>query len=163
MNPRIQVIHKTGNGGVKGLKERLEQLCKTEVYVGITQSHSSRPGKVTNAELMYIHTNGSPLRGIPARPVIQPAVQADGNKQAIAGELKEAAKQTLRGNPDEAMDALHRAGVAGTSAAKVWFDDPRNNWAPNRPSTIRRKKSQRPLIDTGTLRREIRHIIGERQ
>lgn len=32
-------------------------------------------------------------------------------------------------------------------------------WAPNAPSTVKKKKSNRPLIDTGRLRASIRYII----
>jgi len=118
-------------------------------------------GELNNAELLYIHTNGSPARGIPARPVLQPAVQAEGNRQAIAAELAAAARASLGGDKPGKFRSLKRAGLAGQNAARNWFTDPRNNWAPNAPSTIRRKKSDKPLIDTGALRASITYVVSE--
>lgn len=37
------------------------------------------------------------------------------------------------------------------------------NWEPNAPSTIRKKKSSRPLIDLGRLRNTIRYVVKRRQ
>ena len=54
-----------------------------------------------------------------------------------------------------------RAALAGQNAARRWFTDSRNNWAPNKPATIRRKGSDKPLIDTGVLRAAIVGITRE--
>lgn len=35
----------------------------------------------------------------------------------------------------------------------------RGNWAANAPSTIKRKKSSKPLIDTGKMRQSVRGIV----
>lgn len=35
-------------------------------------------------------------------------------------------------------------------------------WKPNAPATIRRKRSSRPLIDAGRLRRSIRYVVRRR-
>ena len=114
-------------------------------------------GKINNAQLMYIHTNGSPARGIPARPVIEPALAA--NKELIGEALNAAADALLAGNAKEAEKAFKSAGQLGANAAKRWFRDPRNGWAENLPSTIKAKGSDRPLIDTGELRRSITYVV----
>lgn len=147
------------------LHARLEMLAKSDVLVGIPQAKNSRRGhgagnRIGNAELLYIHTNGSPIRGIPARPVIEPAIQASGNKEPIQLELKLAAIAIMsHGDPAEAFQHLSKAGMIGVNAARQWFFDPRNNWAPNAPSTIRRKGSSQPLIDTGSLRAAITYVV----
>jgi phage gpG-like protein len=48
---------------------------------------------------------------------------------------------------------LTKAGALAVSAAKARFLD--NDWPPNAPSTIRRKGSSRPGIDTGRGRQSI--------
>jgi hypothetical protein len=116
---------------------------------------------VTNAELLFIHTKGSPLKRIPARPVLEPAVKADGNREPIARELAASAKASLAGDKQEAVRRMERAALVGQNAARRWFTDPRNGWAPNAPSTIRRKGSDRPLIDTGALRAAIVGVVRE--
>jgi len=160
MTPNISLSK--GGPGIKRFQSALAKIAKSEVLVGIPQSRNSRKGeKIGNAALMYILANGSPGHKIPARPVIEPAIAADGNRQAIASDLQDAVKGMLNDNPTQATTALRRAGMAGSNAAKAWFTDPRNNWPPNRPSTIRRKKSDRPLIDTGDLRRSITYVVRE--
>ena len=99
--------------GSAAILKRITGLGKLAAYVGVPADEAGRTGALTklagnatgkrakklrdlvlkgagavnNAELLFIHTKGSPLRKIPARPVLQPAVEADGNKQAIAAEL----------------------------------------------------------------------------
>lgn len=146
------------------MRAGLDAVRRTDVLVGIPQARNPRRGiKIGNAALMYIHTHGSPIRHIPARPVIEPAIAADGNRQVISKELKDSAKANLEGEPVKAISFLRRAGQAGSNASKAWFVDPRNHWAPNRPSTIRRKGSARPLIDTGALRSSITYVVREHQ
>jgi hypothetical protein len=161
MGPTV-TLTKTGGNGAQKIQERLKDLDRVDVLVGIPAKTTLRTKEpINNASLMFIHTHGSPIRGIPARPVIEPAIEADGNKQAISTELAAAAKAALDDNKTLAMQHLNRAGIAGENASKSWFTDARNNWAPNAPSTIASKKSDRPLIDTGALRRSLTHVIRE--
>ncbi len=139
----------------------LEMADKTKGGKKKTKLAKAAAQDVTNAELLFIHTKGSPVNNIPARPVIEPAVAADGNKQAIAHELQASVKATLDGNKPEAERRMMRTALAGQNAARKWFTDPRNNWAPNAPRTIKRKGSDRPLIDTGALRASIIGLVRE--
>lgn len=116
---------------------------------------------LNNAELLYLFSKGSLPQHIPARPVIEPAIVAKGNKEAIAYELSEASRATLSGDSNEARRRLKRAGVAGSNAAKKWFTDPRNGWAPNAPKTIALKGSDKPGIDTGAMRQAITSVTKE--
>jgi hypothetical protein len=166
MGPNITVA-RTSNS--KQLQERLKTIGKRAAYVGIPSGSSSdrsahllsmarnlatrktkNPSKrsavlnsavqdVTNAELLFIFSKGSPIRNQPARPVIEPAIEADGNKQPISRELAGAVKASLDGNPSGVTQGLKRAGMAGQNAARGWFTDSRNGWAQNAPSTIRKK------------------------
>lgn len=101
------------------------------------------------------------MRHIPARPVLEPAVEADGNRQAIASELSASVKANLAGNGQRALNKMKRAALAGQNAARNFFTDPRNHWVPNAPSTIKAKGSDRPLIDTGALRAAIVGVVKE--
>jgi hypothetical protein len=152
----------TRKSGAAAFGARLEKLKKAAVYVGIPQANDLRTvGEVTNAQLLYIHTNGSALRSIPARPVIQPAIAVPENKERITAELKQAAHSTLEGDEQAAHEHLVKAGTLGANAAKRWFTDPSNGWAPNAPSTIAEKGSNKPLIDTGELRRDITYVVKD--
>ena len=114
---------------------------------------------ISNAELLFIFTNGSPLRGQPPRVVIEAAIEADPTKDLIAKELAAASVAALNGDEAGMIEHLDRAGQIGESASKAWFTDSRNGWLPNMPSTISAKGSETPGIDTGQMRRAITHII----
>lgn len=174
IGPRI-TVQKTDNR--KALDANIKQASRQAVYVGIPDSSSrvksdvlrqiSGRGRarkatgaakqVSNAELLWIQSKGSPLKGIPARPVLEPAIEA--NKQQIAAELAGALRSTLAGNQGEAERYLNRAGMAGRNAARRWFFDPRNGWKKNAASTIARKGSSQPLIDTGAMRNAITYVV----
>ena len=108
---------------------------------------------------LYLHSHGSMAFQIPPRPVIEPAIEA--NKEPICLELKKAAISTLDHKKPDAITHLKLAGMTGQNAARAWFTDPRNHWAPNAPSTIARKGSDKPLIDTGDFRKSITYVLSE--
>lgn len=167
------------------LKKRLDTLAAKAVYVGIPASSTrTRQEKllkmagristktkagvkkkgileraaakaVTNAELLFIFSKGSPLRNQPPRPVLEPAIEAEGNREPIAAELAAGMKATLAGKPGEATRRLQRAGVAGANAARSWFTDSRNGWPQNAVSTIRKKLGKL----TGKRRRKALSIL----
>ena len=72
-------------------------------------------------------------------PIIEPAIEAEDNKEAIAKKLGEAAKDALDGQEGDAKTALKQAGQIGQDAARGWFEDPRNGWAQNSELTALRK------------------------
>ncbi len=111
------------------------------------------------AHAMYIHANGSPLWHTPPRPIIEPAIQATGNKEPIANELTQAAMAALQGDKENTVKHLKRAGMTAQNAARAWFTDSRNGWPANAPSTIDRKGSDRPNIDKGELRKAITFVV----
>ena len=145
------------------LRASLTALSKKQVLVGIPEDKANRmTPDVTNAGLLYIHTHGSPLQHIPARPVIEPALTAPDNKALITGKLADAARAIMANKPDQARAALLRAGMLGRNAAIRWFTDPRNGWAPNSPATVAEKGSARPLIDTAQMRRSISYLVEDK-
>jgi hypothetical protein len=116
---------------------------------------------VTNAELLFLFSKGSPLRSQPPRPVLEPAIAADGNRQPIAREIAASCKASMEGDRASATKNMQRAALAGQNAARKWFTDSRNGWAPNAPSTIAAKGSDRPGIDTGAMRAAIVGVVSE--
>lgn len=189
MNPTI-TLTEDGDGELF-VKEAMGTLQNAKVYVGIPQAETTREDQnheVTNAGLLFIHTNGSPLRHIPARPVIEPSIEA--NHESIEQGLHATASFVLDGNIAEANTMLKKVGTLGANGAKKWFTDPRNGWRQNSPETIRRKLAKltgkrlrkaldvlnsvnepmplvgnsaldeinTPLIDTGQMRRSITHV-----
>lgn len=173
------------------VKKMLDDLAKTQVLVGVPEgSDNDRPEDITNAELlyvhthgvrqkemreemnpkvesgeltyskafqMYLHTHGSPLWHSPPRPVIEPALEK--KKEVVAKQLRKVAETALDGQDPEAE--LQKAGMLGQNIARAWFTDPANGWAPNSPVTEESKGSDKPLIDTGELRKSITYVVDK--
>lgn len=145
--------------GLADLSKATNYLKNHQAMVGIPEGGGSHKG-INNAQLLFIHTNGSPKRSIPARPVIEPAIEQSDVQQQIASMLGEAITATLDGNTGGVESSLDKAGQYGENAVKAYFTGA-NGWAPNKPATIKRKGSSRPLIDTGALRQAITHVVKE--
>ena len=133
------------------------------VRVGIigdkaAQEHKNTDGKLTNAQIGFIHEFGvmTGKNKIPARSFLDmplrlhlqdyidksETLNGEAFEEALEnGELEEYATQVGIVAERVVQDAFRTSGFG--------------NWAPNRPSTILRKGSSKPLIDTGELRRSI--------
>lgn len=145
---------------LKKVEAAVKELKRHEVLVGIPQEKSSREGskgKATNAELLFIHTNGSPIRNIPARPVLQPAIEDD--KERVGEMLGKAIDAAASGDKERIVPELEKAGMYASGKCKAWFTNPSNGWKPNSPKTVKKKKSSRPLIDTGEMRKSITYVV----
>lgn len=171
-------------------KRYLGQLAQTDVLVGIPAAQNVRRGPTTQAKLLAklekgvprhesrdskaldesggspyseahqlaLHESGSPLWFIPPRPVLKPAVASI--KPKLARYFAQAVRDALEGR--DPMPTLESAGRAAQTAAFDWFVNPENNWPPNSPVTIYLKGSDRPMIDTGEMRRAIRYVVREK-
>jgi hypothetical protein len=154
---------KTQDNELKGILNALKKLENTQVLVGIPEESGARKDGdgVTNAELLYIHTHGSPINNIPPRPVIEPAIEDD--REIIGTLLGDAAKAAADGDDVRMMNALEKAGLRGQNTARLWFKNPKNNWSPNQQATIDKKGSDRPLVNTGEMRDSIIYVIREKK
>lgn len=163
---------KISGDGLKDIKEAITFLKSNRVLVGIPSASAGGRGEgMTNVDLAFIHSNGSPKHHIPARPFLEPAIAEA--TDSIAGRMKEAAIKAIDGDTGAAMNELHKAGMYGENAAKDYIGS--GNHAPNAPITIaggwmrnhvshkpfkvEGKGSSTPLIDTGSLRSSITHVI----
>lgn len=167
----VKIVEEARN--YRKLQEALKFIEKNNVYIGIQQKDSSREDDptVTNAELLFIHTNGSPVNNIPPRPVIEPAIEDDAER--LGNMMDKAFEFVKKGDREAALKQLKLVGMRGQNISRAWFTNPNNGWAPNSPSTrmskiLKYKKSHRgnasgyeprPLIDTGELRKSITYFV----
>jgi hypothetical protein len=107
---------------------------------------------------MYLQVHGSPLWQSPPRPIIEPAIEH--HKDEIASLLQEALIKALECK--DFLPALKKAGMKGQNVARGWFTNPLNQWPPNSPLTVAEKGSDKPLIDTGELRKSITYVIRDK-
>ena len=147
-------------------RKALELLLKREVLVGIPAANAARdpePGETTaatNALIGYVMEYGSPAQNIPARPFLHPGVI--NARDGIELHMKKAGQLALRGKQDEIGQELEKVGlIAAASVQKKITDGP---FQPLKPATLaarrrRGRTGERPLIDTGQLRRAITYIV----
>lgn len=119
----------------------------------------ARGASYSKAHQMYIQAHGSPLWHAPPRPIIEPAIEDPKNQAFIIEDLKAAARAALDGNKNQTEAELNKAGLDAQNAVRDWFTNEKNNWPVNAPATIEQKGSDRPLIDTGELRKSISYVI----
>lgn len=91
---------------------------------------------------------------IPARPFLRTGI--DNNQHKIENVMRQEIIRILSGNQN-AEAALQRIGLHIEGLIKKNFVE--GDFKPNAKSTIRKKKSSRPLIDTGHLRQSIRYVV----
>lgn len=181
-------VTETGEGDLKRILEALKKLSEDELLVGVSAdtAGSGRGEDINNAELAFIHTNGvraagmkaetdkaveegtpyplalqayikehgSPAYRVPPRPFLEPGIEK--HLDLVESGMKAALQDVLNGGDGRAQ----RERLGATMAAKVqaYFQED-NGWPPNAPSTIKRKGSAQPLVDTGALRQSITYII----
>lgn len=103
------------------------------------------------AAIAAIHEFG--LGGMPQRSFLRSAF--DENKPMINKMGDHIVNSAIKGiSTETALDQLGNV-VQGMVQKKI-VDGP---FVPNSPATIKRKKSSKPLIDTGHLRQSIRYVI----
>ena len=171
--------------------ESLKELASKKLFVGVPDStkHDNKGDDITNAQLLYIHTHGirepsmrhemqhdldsgvpyskahemyihehgSPLWHSPPRPVLEPAI--DDSKEIISEQMRKSISVFLDGENGTAE--LEKVGMLAQNVCRAWFTNPKNGWPQNSEDTIKKKGSDKPLIDTGELRKSITYVIKE--
>lgn len=150
-------MSKKSDSFVNSLTKSLSMLSDYRFEIGVFTSKSKRKVLVgvTNAELMFIHENGSPLRNIPSRPVLELTLQY-ANSNLLSKTVSKCIDLILAGySEDDVKRELEKMAIRMENYARhiIYSKDPR--LAPNAPSTIARKGSDVPLLDTGQLARSI--------
>lgn len=160
MGPTLTVSE---NGDLSFIRAAIGELEEAKTYIGVPEEDTRRKQQfigsmertaVTNAGLLYIHTNGSQKHNIPPRPVIEPSIEA--NHEKIEEGLNQVASLTLDGKKQEAKKQLKAVGTFAANGAKDWFTDPRNGWPQNQPRTIERKISK---LRSKKKRRQIMNMV----
>lgn len=149
----------TDHGAAK-LRAQLEKLSKTRVKVGVLddapkRTAASKKGeKLTLLEVAAVHEFGAPDAGIPQRSFIRATV--DLRASEIAADQETIAAGVLAGKitPEQGAEMLG-ARVQGMIQTRI----AEGISPPLKPATIARKKSSKPLVDTGQLRSSITYRV----
>ena len=129
---------------------------RLEIGVFTGKSHRKVQVGITNAELMFIHENGSPLRTIPARPVLQMTLDY-ANKNLVEPTVDKCVKIILDNGPDETLveRELNKLAIKLENYARKIIYSNDGRLAPNAPSVAKAKGGNHPLFNTGQLARSI--------
>lgn len=138
----------------------LKMLNNYRIEIGVISSNAERDEKIsigiTNAELMQIHENGSPLKNIPARPVLDITIKW-AEKNLIPKTIDKIIDGVISNNwkIPEIEKELNKICVRMQNYAQEIIYDNNGILAPNSPAVAARKKGNHPLFDTGQLARSI--------
>lgn len=140
----------TNGRGVKALLDRFERLRQKAVYVGVPAEHNPPVAKFNMASLAAVLEFGSADGRIPPRPFLRQTLAE--NQQKYADLFADLFKQ------GKAPNAIYET-IALIAQGDVQQNIVNGGWVPNAPSTIKRKGSSKPLIDTGRLRQSVRGVV----
>lgn len=133
-------------------------LAEYQIQVGVFSSKTKRKETynvgLTNAELMFIHENGSPLHHLPERPVLDMTIKY--GQSLLPSTIQKAIDAYSVSGENGAKKELNKLCLRMENYARdiIYSNDGR--LAPNAPSVAeRKKKGNHPLFDTGQLARSI--------
>lgn len=141
----------------EGLRKYLASIPEYQIQIGVFSTKTKRKTTynigITNAELMFIHENGSPLHHLPARPVLKMTIEY-GNT-LIKNVMQKALKAYVEVGEQGLEKELNKMCVRMENYAREIIYSNDGRLAPNAPSVAARKKGNHPLFDTGQLARSI--------
>ena len=148
------VVTRTDAGALARIVENVRSMGLNKLEVGLPSGGRHSGTELSMHELGMVHEYGSPTRGIPARPFIQPSIKdnTDKYKQLMR---QQATKLIFR--QTSLNNALSLVGeVAKADIQKYMLSA---SFTPLSAATIERKGSSKPLIDTGQMRNAITYEV----
>lgn len=142
--------------------KNLEQIFtntmpKYILEVGVMTDKSTRKVKlgITNAEILYINENGSPLQHIPARPVLDMTIRWANTSGILDKTINNALQLFISNNMTAVDNEMKKLTLKIQNYARQLIYSNDGRLAPNSPSVAKRKGGNHPLFDTGQLARSI--------
>lgn len=152
-------------------KKCLEWLRGHKVDVGLTSKASDR-----SKFLLGIHTRGSPIKRVPPRPVVEPALAQEDLRGEMGEMMLSSCEAAFAGNLSGTQGGLENAGQRGADGIREYIDAGIS--PPNRPVTLKGgwifdraakqfilvsgKKGNTPMKDTGALYEDFDYEVTER-
>jgi hypothetical protein len=145
------------DNGYRELLRSLDKFGSYEITVGVHSEEGSATEEGGTTLIEVAERNEFGL-GVPARPFLGP--WADERRDDAVRQMRDASAEALkaRKSPAARLDQLAQK-FAGEVQARIAGGVP----PPNAPTTVERKGSSTPLVDTGTLRGSIRGKVGPGQ
>lgn len=132
----------------------MEKLRSKRVFIGFQAGKVIDDCGVDMAQIAMFNELGTSIA--PARPFLRQTV--DENLDDIKAFGGEKIQDIAEGGTVEGV--LKQLGVYGKGLVQEQIKN--GTFEPNAPSTIRRKKSDKPLIDTGKMRQSVNFVIKKK-
>ena len=142
----------------KQFERMLKELTSKEVHVGFQRGDAKDENGVDMCDIAMWNELGT-VRS-PARPFMRQS--ADNHLDEINRKFQSLQAAILTGRSAEQI--LKELGLFQKDLMQAEITG--GDFVPNAPSTIRRKGSSKPLIDTGRMRQSVNYVIkpkGERE
>lgn len=148
-----KVTDRITSDGVK-FQKMLKELAEKEVRVGFQQGKAADENGTDICDIAAWNELGTVH--IPARPFLRQSV--DDNLSKINNFLQEKKKDLVSGISAEQV--LKEIGIFQKDLIQEKITD--GDFAPNAESTVKKKGSSKPLIDTGRMRQSVNYEIKKK-
>ena len=160
MKSGVKLTVSVNKAKITSITARLKAAGNLAIAVGVlgekaaARTTSLESTRLTNVELGLIHEYGSPKAGIPERSFLRSTFNEQREKVTLAAAK---AAQKVYADAGGFEQRLVQIGLylAAAVKKKIVSKIP----PPNAPSTIARKGSSTPLVDTGQLLDSITHAV----
>ena len=143
--------------GWKKILRNMRKIDAKAVKIGIQDGDKTFDGKESLAYVASLHEFGSPGGKIPERSFIRTAI--DKNERKINNLSDRLALKILDGSVT-VRGALDLIGLSVTGMIQEQITD--GDYVPLSPATIKKKGSDKPLIDTGHMWQSVHHVIEDK-
>lgn len=134
--------------------KQIDELIDKEVFIGFQSGEVTDDRGVDMAQIAMWNELGTSTS--PSRPFLRMSV--DENASDINTMCGKQLKTITEGGTAE--QCLKQVGVFGVSLVQEKIVS--GSYAPNAPSTIKKKGSDKPLIDTGRMRQSVKYVIRKK-
>lgn len=135
-------------------KRMLEELATLEVRIGFQAGEAQEEDGTDMCDVAAYNELGT--EHIPARPFLRKSV--DENASKINSFMKAKVKELTQGKPGEQV--LKEIGIFQKDLIQEKIKS--GTFEPNADSTIAKKGSSKPLIDTGKMRQSVNYVIQKK-
>lgn len=155
-------VTRTRTSRMADIVRAVELATSRDVLVGVPSTGPTRDGSINNASLAYIHDNGAPEAGIPARPFMRPGIEA------VQSEIKQRftniAMAAFEGRAAAVVAGLNAMGLRAANSIKLTINS--NIPPPLAPATLAARRRRgvtrtNTLVDTAQMRNSITYVIRD--
>lgn len=135
-------------------QKMLEELAEKEVRIGFQHGEATEEDGTDICDVAAWNELGT--ERMPSRPFLRKSV--DENGERINSFLRSKKDDIVRGVPAERI--LNEIGIFQKDLIQEKITE--GSFEPNKESTVRKKGSSKPLIDTGRMRQSVNYVIQKK-